>query len=115
MDRCCDTSAYAATRKSSKLVVAQRQIPVSPFDIGIRTLKNLRELFGLLSEVPLGLGTQLTQGSIRRKQWCAKTVSECPKRLARPDSESMGRTLEIIGWNEPGSAWREDTGWAKSK
>jgi hypothetical protein len=83
-------------------MVAQRQIPVSPFDIGIRTLKNLRELFGLLSEVPLGLGTQLTQGSIRHKQWGAKTVSECPKRLARPDRESMGHTLEIIGWNEPG-------------
>ena len=81
MDR-CQTRPLTRQLKPSKLVVAQRQIPVSPFDIGTRTLKNLRELFGLLSEVALGLGTQLTQGSIGRKQRCAKAVSQFPKRLA---------------------------------
>ena len=68
--------------KPSKLVVAQRQIPVSPFDIRTRALENFRELFSLLSEVALGLGTQLTQGAARLEQGRTKTDGQFPKRLA---------------------------------
>ena len=95
MDR-CQTRPLTRQLKSSKLVVAQRQIPVAPFNIGTRTLKNLRALFGLLWEVPLGLGAQLPQGPIRCKQRCAKAVSEFPKRLAITDGARMGHTSELI-------------------
>lgn len=95
MDR-CQTHPLTRQLKPSQLVVAQREIPVAPFNIGTRTLKNLRERFGLVSEVPLGLGTQLTQGSIRCKQRRTKAVSEFPKRLAITDSERMGHMIERI-------------------
>lgn len=82
--------------KPSKLVVAQRQIPVSPFHIGTRPLENLSECLGLLSEVPLGLGTQLTQGPSRLEQGRAKTDGKVPKRFALADSPSLGHAIEII-------------------
>ena len=104
------TRSLARPVKPSQLVVAQRQIAVSPFDIGTRTLKHLCELFGLLSEGTLGLGTQRTQGAIRLKQGRAKAVSELPKRLSITDGESLGHTIEIIRWNKSGmhgeGCWR---------
>jgi hypothetical protein len=86
--------------KPSKLVIAQRQIPVSPFNIGTRALENLRELSGLLVEVPLRLGTPLAQGPTRLEQGRAKTTSKFPKRLATADGPSWGHAIEIIGWDE---------------
>ena len=88
--------------KPSKLVVAQRQIPVSPFDIGTRTLENLSELFGLLLEVALGLGTQLTQGPTGLKQRACEDAGEFPKRLAIADGASLGHAIEIKGGDELG-------------
>ena len=53
-------------------------------------------------EVPLSLGTQLTQGPTWLEQGCAQTVSQCSKRLATLDGVSLRYTIEIIGRDEPG-------------
>ena len=99
MDR-CPTRPLTRQLKPSQLVVAQRQIPVASFDIGTRTLANLRARSGLLSQVALGLWTQLTQGSTRLKQRCAKAAGELPKRLAITDGASLGHSFEVKRWNE---------------
>ena len=65
--------------KPSQLVIAQRQIPVAPFDIGARTLENLRQRLGLSLAVPLGLRAQVTYSPTRLEQWRAKTDSQCPQ------------------------------------
>jgi hypothetical protein len=54
-----------------------------------------------LSEVSLGLGTQLTQGSIRLEQGGTKTAGKSPKRLATLDGVRLGYPIEIIGREEP--------------
>src|ERR687891_1475349 len=81
--------------KPSKVGVAQRQIPVSPFDIRTRTLENFRELFGLLPQVALGLGTQLTQGAAGFEQWRTKAHGQFPKRLAMAHRSTLGYAFEI--------------------
>ena len=86
--------------KPSKLMVAQRQISVSPFDIRTCTLEHLRELFGLLSQGALGLGAQRTQGAARFEQWRSKVDSQLPKWLAMADRATLSNPFEIKRWNE---------------
>ncbi len=63
-------------------------------------MEHLRELVSLLSEVPLDLGTQLTQGATRLEQGCAKTTSQLPKRLGTLNGVRLGHTIEIRGGDE---------------
>lgn len=86
--------------KPAKLVVAQRQIPVASFDIRTRTLENFRALFGLLSQVALGLWTQLTQGAAGFEQWHTKALGQLPKRLAMAHRSTSGEAFEIKRGNE---------------
>ena len=45
--------------ESSKLMVAQRQVPVSPLHIGTRALEHGRQPLGLVMELVVSLGAQL--------------------------------------------------------
>ena len=86
--------------KPSELVVAQRQIPITPFDIRTRTLAHLRELFGLLWQGALGLGTSLTPGAAGFEQWRTKAPGQLPKRLTMAHRSAVGDAFEIKRGNE---------------
>jgi hypothetical protein len=91
---CGQTCPLPWQGKPSELVVAQRQIPVAPFDMRTRPLDKLRKLFGRLSQAVVGLGTQLTQGAAGFAPGLTQAAGQLPKRLAMAHRLTSGEAIE---------------------
>ena len=88
--------------ESSQLMVAQRQVTVSPLHSGTRALEHGRQPLGLVMELVLSLGAQRAQDATGFKRRGAKPLGELPKRCAIADGASLGHAIEIIGWDQLG-------------
>ena len=67
--------------ESSQLMVPQREIPVSSFYIGTCALEHVREFGRLGFELALLGQGQVAQRSAGLKEWGAKALDQCTKRL----------------------------------
>ena len=88
-----ETFAFARQIESSKLMIAQRQVAMSPLHIGTRALEYVREPLRLLMKLFLSLRAHLTQDAIRLKQGGAQLFGEFAKRLATLNGPSLSHTL----------------------
>jgi len=62
--------------------------------MGTRALEHGRQPLGLIMELLLGRGAPRTPGATGRTHRGAKSLGECPKRLAIPDGPSLGHASE---------------------
>ena len=65
----CQARTLSGMVKSSQLMVPQREVPVTPFDIGAGALKHLRKRFGRVLELVARIGFR------------GLTLSRCPRRV----------------------------------
>ncbi len=86
----------AGVVEAPQLVVAKRQVTVSPFYIGAGALEHLREPCRLVLEPLLLSGGQLTQRSTGLKQRQSDAISKVTKRLAFEDGLGGGDMLKIV-------------------
>jgi hypothetical protein len=65
----CQTCPFPGMIESAQLMVPQREVPVTPFDIGAGALKHLRKRFGRVLELVARIGFR------------GLTLSRCPRRV----------------------------------
>ena len=88
--------------ESSKLVIPQRKVPVTPFHIGVGALEHLSALRCLCVQLPLLSQAQWTSNPIGGKQWGTETLSTRTKWRAFGHRPRRGHALKVIRRNEMG-------------
>ena len=78
-----------------QLMVPQREVTVSPLDIGTGALKHPHQLLGLLHELALLCRAQLGEPSTGLKQRRAQTLGQLSKRLASTHGATLGHALKV--------------------
>ena len=92
---CGQARTLSGKVKPSKLMVPQREIPVSPFHIGAGTLEHLGEFGRLGFELALLHRAQLAQGPTGFKQRVTDALGKLTKRLTLCQRPSRGHAVEI--------------------
>src|SRR5262245_1260044 len=106
------TCPFPGMVKASQLVVAQREVPITPFHIGAGALEHRRQRGCLRLQLVLLHRAYRLQCPTGRKQRCPEALGKLTKRLALCHGLGRGHTLKGIRRNQRGvhgvgRGWRQ--------